>query len=63
MPLVIQEVECFFCFNLILATGKYLLYSESIMLKKLMFGSLAFLHCIILLQFILRNLNLNLPID
>ena len=59
IPCVIQRVKCFFCFNLILATGKHSSYSESIMLllKKLMYASLEFLHCLTLLQFILHNLN------
>ena len=34
IPLVIQGEKYFFCFNLILATRKPSLYSESIMLKK-----------------------------
>ena len=56
---VIQGVKYFFCFNLILATGKHSAYSESIMLllKKLIYASLEFLQRLTLLQFILHNLN------
>ena len=63
IPLVIQEVECFFCFKLILTTEKHSSYSESIMLKKIMYDLLAFLHYLTLLQFISRNLILNVAID
>ena len=57
VPYFIQGVKCFFLFNLILATGKHSSYSESIMLKKLMYASLPFLHVLALLQFISNNLN------
>ena len=63
IPPVIQGWKCFFCFNLSLATEKHSSYSESIMLKNLIYASLAFLHCLTLLQFIPCNLNLNVPID
>ena len=63
IPPVIQGLKCFFCFNLSLATEKNSSYSESIMLANLIYASLAFLHCLTLLQFIPSNLNLNVPID
>ena len=63
IPPVIQGLKCFFCFNLSLATEKNSSYSESIMLTNLIYASLAFLHCLTLLQFIPSNLNLNVPID
>ena len=60
IPLIIQGAMCFFCFNLILATGKHSSHSESIIVKKLMYALLASLHCFILLQSISHNLNLNI---
>ena len=49
--LVVQGLKCFICFNLISATGKHSSYSESIMLRKLIYASLKFFHCVTLLQF------------
>ena len=60
MTHVIQGVKSFFCFDLILFTEKQSSYNESIIIKKLMYASLAFLECVTLLQFLHAILTLRL---